>query len=138
MTDKIIEAPATPSFVAYVLGKVTDAIGGCIAELRVRAATHSFRLNLLEERLLHVGAQRAKAGERGPTGPPGPLGPMPRHKWTGTKLAFEQGPDGGKFGEAVDLQGPPGKRSGLTASGMPIGGGGGTAAPVNSWFPSGW
>lgn len=42
-------------------------------------------------------------------GPPGPPGPMPRHKWEGTALAFEQGPDGKQWGPSVDLEGPRGE-----------------------------
>lgn len=57
-----------------------------------------------------VGDQ-GRAGEVGPAGPPGAKGdpgPIPRHKWNGSKLSFED-PDG-KFSRAVDLKGPGGGR----------------------------
>ncbi len=47
-------------------------------------------------------------GRQGAQGPRGERGPVPRHKWAGTKLSFEQ-PDG-SFGSAVNLQGPAGGR----------------------------
>ena len=55
-----------------------------------------------------------RAGEPGPVGPRGPIGPMPRHKWAGTKLSFEQ--PGGGFGQAVDLKGDTGGR-GMSGAG---------------------
>jgi hypothetical protein len=71
-------------------------------------------------------------GPQGLRGLQGDIGPMPRHRWDGTKLQFEQGPDGGKWGEAVDLRGSPG------AVGVVQLGGGSSATPVNSYFPAGW
>ena len=102
------------------------------------------RMNHLEKRLHR--AQKGDAGPKGDPGPKGDIGPMPRHKWDGTKLAFEEGPDGGHFGPAVDLKGPPGE-SGIarTGRGLPlnigIGGAGDsetTTAPQFSYFPAGW
>lgn len=57
-------------------------------------------------------------GRDGKDGEPGPMGPMPDHRWQGTKLQFEN-PDF-TWGEAVDLQGPPGK----TQAPVYVGGGG--------------
>jgi hypothetical protein len=37
------------------------------------------------------------------------LGVMPMHEWDGTRLRFQQGPDGSRWGEWVDLRGPPGE-----------------------------
>ncbi len=54
-------------------------------------------------------------GEPGPVGPTGATGPVPRHKWTGTRLAFET--PGGEFGRSVELQGPGGGRGGRGAAG---------------------
>jgi hypothetical protein len=31
------------------------------------------------------------------------------HEWDGTRLRFQQGPDGNTWGAYVDLEGPPGK-----------------------------
>ena len=59
-----------------------------------------------------------KRGQGGPPGPPGlkgDPGPIPRHKWSGTRLAFED--SDGKFSRSVDLQGPGGGRGGRAASG---------------------
>jgi hypothetical protein len=72
-------------------------------------------------------------GPPGPPGPPGPqgdVGPMPRHRWRGTALQFEQPRDDGKseWGEAVDLQGPAGKPGRTTI----VGGGGSTSRP--GWY----
>lgn len=54
---------------------------------------------------------KGRQGELGPSGPPGPKGdpgPVPRHKWEGTRLAFEK--PNGKFGRSVELRGPGGGR----------------------------
>jgi hypothetical protein len=84
-------------------------------------------------------------GPPGPRGPVGPIGPMPRHEWEGTSLRFEM--DKGRWGQWVDLQGPPGKDGAAAAVGGggifgagPISGsiGGGSTASSNSYFPSGW
>lgn len=48
-------------------------------------------------------------GDIGPRGLVGPIGPMPAHQWQDTRLRFEKAP--GKWGEWVDLQGPPGMAS---------------------------
>ena len=80
-----------------------------------------------------VGKQ-GEPGPRGPQGSPGPqgdVGPMPMHRWDGTSLQFQQGPDGGTWGELVDLQGPRG-RDGMSGGGAVIVQGG------NSWMPGGW
>lgn len=56
---------------------------------------------------------QGRQGEVGPAGPPGPKGdpgPIPRHKWEGTRLAFEK--PNGEFGRSVELRGPPGGRGG--------------------------
>lgn len=50
-------------------------------------------------------------GPKGDKGDKGDIGPVPRHKWDGSRLAFE-GPDG-KFGRAVELRGPGGGRGGV-------------------------
>jgi hypothetical protein len=57
---------------------------------------------------------------------------MPRHRWNGTKLQFEQGPDGDEWGAAVDLQGP--ARTGV----QNVGASSFRLPSVNSYFPSGW
>lgn len=81
------------------------------------------------------GLQGSK-GDRGPKGDKGDLGPMPKHRWDGTKLQFEQGPDGNEWGKKVDLQGPPGAGGG---TGGMIGGGGGTVVIEKfGYMPSGW
>ena len=65
-----------------------------------------------------LGPQGQK-GDKGDQGEPGPqgekgdqgdIGPMPRHKWIGTKLQFEN-PDG-TWGRLVDLEGPRGPSGG--------------------------
>lgn len=75
---------------------------------------------------------QGRQGEPGPVGPRGPrgdTGPMPRHKWAGTKLSFEN-PDG-SYGPAVNLKGDTGAR------GMSGGGGGrGTKNERNVLNPS--
>lgn len=48
-------------------------------------------------------------GDIGPRGLVGNTGPMPAHQWQDTRLRFEKAP--GKWGEYVDLQGPPGMAS---------------------------
>lgn len=57
---------------------------------------------------------QGRAGDSGPTGPPGPKGdpgPIPRHKWNGSRLSFEDA--NGKFSRSVDLRGPGGGRGGV-------------------------
>jgi Collagen triple helix repeat (20 copies) len=74
-----------------------------------------------------------KAGELGPRGPKGDkgeLGDMPRHEWEGTRLRFEQGPDGEEWGDWTDLRGPPGIGGGVGAINL--------AALINSWDPVGF
>ena len=72
-------------------------------------------------------------GPRGPVGPPGKdgadgeRGPMPDHQWKGTRLRFQK-PDGG-WGKYTDLKG---ERGPAGATGVAIGGGGGSG-----WSPSG-
>lgn len=69
---------------------------------------------------------RGEKGEPGPKGEKGDRGPMPDHEWIdGTKLRFEK--PNGKWGPAVELQGP----RGYTTRG---GGGGGGTMP-NPWNP---
>ena len=83
-----------------------------------------------------------KVGERGPAGPRGPVGtpgkdgidgadgergPMPDHQWKGTRLRFQK-PDGG-WGKYTELKG---ERGPAGATGVAIGGGGGSG-----WSPSG-
>src|SRR5690242_6571434 len=65
-------------------------------------------------------------GPRGPQGAEGPPGPPPAHRWEGTKLQFEQ--PSGEWGEAVDLQGPPGETKVY----------GGVIQQAASWEPGGW
>ena len=75
-------------------------------------------------------------GDHGRQGPKGDLGPMPRHRWDGTALQFEQGPDGNEWGKKVDLQGPAGAGG---VGGVVMGGGGGTVViPSYSYIPNGW
>jgi hypothetical protein len=106
-----------------------------IAPFATRAAgrlkTHSFRLDVVEARVVELGER--KQIDRGP---PGPMGPMPKHEWSGTKLRFEQGPDGNHWGAWTDLRGPPGpgaKEPLWRGGGAPI-----IAAPQNAYFPAGW
>ena len=54
--------------------------------------------------------ERGAAGADGKDGAQGDIGPMPKHKWDGTKLAFEIA--AGKWGKAVDLRGPAGAGGG--------------------------
>ena len=60
---------------------------------------------------------RGPKGERGPRGEKGLKGDIPDHKWSGTKLAFEQ-PDG-TWGQEVDLRGQEGA-SGSTGPVPPV------------------
>ena len=107
--------------VTSIRGYVSRALVGIrsdIATATARLETHAFRLHMLE-----------KDGTQGPPGPPGEIGPMPAHRWSGTRLQFEQAP-GGEWGESVDLKGDrgdPGRRgrgAAVTA-----------AATTNSWSP---
>ena len=66
-------------------------------------------------------------GVDGKDGERGPMGPMPKHEWKGTKLRFQK-PDGG-WGKYTDLKG---ERGPAGATGVAIGGGGGSG-----WSPSG-
>lgn len=65
---------------------------------------------------------------KGDPGLKGDMGPMPRHEWRGTELRFQQGPDGDNWGAWVDLKGPGGTTTVVSA---------GAAAPLSvvSWFP---
>lgn len=54
--------------------------------------------------------EKGDKGDPGPQGQQGDKGDTPKHKWTGTKLQF-QNPDG-TWGKAVDLQGPKGDTGG--------------------------
>jgi len=58
---------------------------------------------------------------------------MPRHRWNGSKLQFEQAP-GDVWGEEVDLKGPAG-RDGIGGVVQTSARGSSTG---NSYFPSGW
>jgi len=69
-------------------------------------------------------------GLRGKAGIRGPQGPMPEHRWEGTSLQFQQGPEGDAWGDLVNLQGPKGDPG--------IGGGVLTLDGGNNWFPGGW
>ena len=102
----------------------------------------SFNVRLISLEKLFATTTRAAAqpgpqgevgpqGPRGPQGPEGPVGPMPQHRWEGTSLQFQQGPDGDSWGELVDLQGPRGP-AGASGGGAVILQGG------NGWMPSGW
>lgn len=98
------------------------------APLAARLQTHSFRLSQLETRIADA--------PQGPPGPRGEVGPMPIHRWDGTRLQFEQGPNGGEWGEAVDLVGPagrPGRNGSNGASGL-----GAASRTTTSYFPGGW
>jgi hypothetical protein len=129
---------ASPRWVVDTLDEYDRKVVAWIAPFAkrtiARLKTHSFRLGVVESRVVELG-ERKQAVERGPPGPPGP---MPAHEWRDTKLRFQQGPSG-EWGEFVDLQGPPGRAGGLTAMGLPIGiGGGGGTVVANSYFPAGW
>ncbi len=67
-------------------------------------------------------------GKDGKDGEDGAPGKPPAHKWDGTKLALEK-PDG-KWGKAVDLQGPPGGVAVVTREVE--------KAPSFSYMPAGW
>lgn len=91
-----------------------------------------------------IQGRQGDTGGRGPQGIQGPpgddgekgaIGPMPRHEWDATRLRFEQGPDGERWGDWVDLQGPAGKQT-IVAVGS--GGGSRRTVSVNSYFPAGW
>lgn len=62
--------------------------------------------------------RQGESGGAGSKGDKGDIGPSPRHKWEGTKLSFEQ--PNGRFGRAVNLQGPSGGRGGIGASAKQI------------------
>lgn len=112
--------------VQWIAPLATHAVG--------RLKTHSFRLDVVEARVVQLGER--KQIDRGPPGPPGP---MPEHEWDGTRLRFQQGPDGHVWGRWTDLVGPPGRAGGYSAMGLPMyGGGGSTTATQNSYFPAGW
>jgi hypothetical protein len=134
-------------------GELFDAIAAYIGKqlepLTTRLASHSHRFDVIEERVVELGAKH-KATERGlpgvpgygkdgsqglpgPQGPKGEPGRPPAHHWDGTALSFENAD--GTFDEPVDLRGPqgePGKRG--------RGGGGvGATPPVqHGYFPQGW
>lgn len=77
-----------------------------------------------------------RKGDVGPQGVRGDTGAIPEHRWVdGTKLQFQQGPDGDTWGEAVDLEGPRGKDGVTQVIAAP---GLGFAAPTNAYFPQGW
>ena len=61
---------------------------------RVRLHTYGMRLDCHERAI----ARKAQRGEQGPKGDKGDTGPMPMHRWEGTKLQFQQGPDGETWG----------------------------------------
>lgn len=99
---------------------------------------HAVALNALAALREPKDGINGKDGLQGPRGDPGrqgekgDMGPMPRHRWDGTSLQFEQGPDGNEWGKKIDLQGPPG-------AGSVMGGGGGIVViPSFSYMPSGW
>jgi hypothetical protein len=117
--------------VPYYFGE----LGMSTADALIEAV--STRLALVEGRLkralasgvLEIKAQKGDPGVQGPPGPPGPPGPMPLHRWEGTSLQFQQGPNGDEWGEAVDLQGPKGDN---------VGGGGVAVINGANYFPGGW
>jgi len=62
----------------------------------------------------HLGHAGTK-GDKGDKGDQGQVGPVPRHKWEGTRLSFEQ--PNGKFGQSINLQGQGGGRGASGRSG---------------------
>lgn len=73
------------------------------------------------------------ADDTGAKGDKGDVGPMPEHEWEGTKLRFQQGPDGAQWGEFVDLKGRDGRNGRNGANG-----GAATATPQFGYMPQGW
>ena len=73
-----------------------------------------------------IEGRQGKEGKQGPQGPPGPKGDMPRHKWKGTSLQFEQ--PNGKWGSLVDLKGDKGAPGQINQ--RCVGGGGGYSASM--------
>lgn len=109
--------------------------------LAVRQRTHGFRIAQLEAAQLRAPASATVQGEPGPEGPPGPqgeIGPKPRHKWTGTALAFEN-PDGTFDDPPIELKGERG-RPGASAGAAGFGGPATTTTTTNcnGYFPGGW
>ena len=98
--------------------------------LERQAETLATRLDALRSR--HATHERTLI--QGEQGEPGPMGPMPRHRWEGTALQFEQGPDGEEWGELVELKGEKGD-DGVTRV---VSGGGGGPIIVNGYWPQGW
>ena len=120
-----------------IVTSIKTYVSAQMGAVRTRLDTFSQRLDGVEERTIALGKRDplVAKGEVGPQGPQGDVGPMPMHRWDGTALAFQQGPDGDTWGEAVDLQGPRG-HDGVTqviaAPGL------GAAQPTNAYFPTGW
>jgi len=93
-------------------------------------AVHSGFVGSEAEWLASLRGEKGNSGSRGKAGIQGPMGPMPEHRWEGTSLQFQQGPDGDTWGDLVNLQGPSGSHS--------VGGGVLVQTSGNSWFPGGW
>lgn len=77
-----------------------------------------------------IQGRQGEQGKPGPQGPRGAKGDVPKHKWKGTKLSFEN-PDG-SFGIAVDLKGDTGMRG---MSGAGGGAGRGTRNDIGRAWP---
>ncbi|MFT3664635.1 phage portal protein [Piscinibacter sp.] len=106
-----------------VVARLDNALGEVLCTVQALAA----------ELVVHKDALMALAGrqpEEGAQGEPGEMGPMPKHQWDGTRLRFEQGPDGRPWGPWVDLKGERGYQgiSGVVVQKVNGPGGSGTAA----------
>jgi len=102
-----------------------------LERLQVEQQTIAAKLDALRER--H--AARVTTMHKGERGQTGPIGPMPEHRWAGTSLQFQQGPDGEEWGPLVELKGDKGE-DGVTR--VVSGGGGGGPIVINGFFPQGW
>ncbi len=102
--------------IQHSLGVVLSTVQDLASEL----AAQKDAIAVLTDRLPGAGAD-GEAGE---------MGPMPKHEWDGTRLRFEQGPDGRLWGQWVDLKGERGREgiSGVVVQKVNGPGGSGTAA----------
>ncbi len=119
-----------------------------IDPVAISLRTFGVRLTSLEKLFAATTRQAAEPGPPGPQGAPGPrgpigpqggAGPMPMHEWSGTRLRFQQGPDGSSWGEWVDLQGPKGDAQSMGAGPVNVSAlAAAVADELNCYMPMGW